>query len=57
MNVRELFLDLVSYPSASDESAVCTPSTPGQKVLGARIVSLMKEIGIEDAFLDEKGYV
>lgn len=57
MNVRELFLDLVSYPSASDESAVCTPSTPGQKVLGTRIVSLMKEIGIEDAFLDEKGYV
>ena len=52
-----MFLDLVSYPTASDETTGTTPSTPGQKVLGAHIVEHMKSIGIADARMDEMGYV
>ncbi len=57
MSVKEVFLDLVSYPTASDETTGTTPSTPGQKVLGAHIVEHMKSIGIADAHMDEWGCV
>ncbi|MGI6255612.1 MAG: peptidase T [Acutalibacter sp.] len=57
MSVKEVFLDLVSYPTASDETTGTTPSTPGQKVLGAHIVEHMKSIGITDAHMDDMGYV
>lgn len=57
MSLKDTFLDLVSYGSASDETTHTTPSTPGQKVLGAHLVELMKAIGIEDAYMDETGYV
>ena len=57
MSVKDVFLDLVSYSTGSDETTGTTPSTPGQKVLGAHIVERMKSIGIEDAHMDELGYV
>lgn len=57
MSVKEVFLDLVSYSTGSDETTRTTPSTPGQKVLGAHIVEHMKKIGIEDAYMDDLGYV
>ena len=57
MSVKDVFLDLVSYSTGSDETTGTTPSTPGQKVLGAHIVEHMKSIGIEDAHMDELGYV
>lgn len=57
MSVKDVFLDLVSYPTASDETTGTTPSTPGQKVLGAHIVEHMKSTGIADARMDEMGYV
>ncbi len=57
MSVKDVFLDLVSYPTASDETTGTTPSTPGQKVLGAHIVEHMKSIGIANARMDEMGYV
>ena len=57
MSVKDVFLDLVSYSTGSDETTGTTPSTPGQKVLGAHIVERMKFIGIEDAHMDELGYV
>lgn len=57
MSVKDAFLDLVSYSTGSDETTGTTPSTPGQKVLGAHIVEHMKSIGIEDAHMDELGYV
>ena len=57
MSVKDVFLDLVSYSTGSDETTGTTPSTPGQKVLGAQIVEHMKSIGIEDAHMDELGYV
>lgn len=57
MSVKEVFLDLVSYSTGSDETTGTVPSTPGQKVLGAHIVELMKQMGVEDAHMDEFGYV
>ena len=57
MSLKDVFLDLVSYSTGSDETTGTTPSTPGQKVLGAHIVEHMKSIGIEDAHMDELGYV
>ena len=42
MSVKDVFLDLVSYSTGSDETTGTTPSTPGQKVLGAHIVEHMK---------------
>lgn len=57
MSVKDVFLNLVSYSTGSDETTGTTPSTPGQKVLGAHIVERMKSIGIEDAHMDELGYV
>lgn len=57
MSVKDTFLDLVSYPTNSDPATGATPSTPGQKVLGAHIVDVMKGMGIEDAYMSETGYV
>ena len=57
MSVKNTFLDLISYNTASDETTGLTPSTPGQKVLGAHLVDLMKAMGIEDAHMDDLGFV
>lgn len=57
MSLQETFLDLVSYSTGSDETTHTTPSTPGQKVLGVHIVERMKAIGMEDAHMDDMGYV
>ena len=56
-SVAERFLKYVSFDTMSDEfSAVC-PSSEKQKLLGAHLVEEMKSIGIEDAYMDEHGYV
>lgn len=55
--VVERFLRYVNYETTSDEASETCPSTPGQKVLGAKLVEEMKEMGIADARMDENGYV
>ena len=57
MKVQEWFLKYVMIPSASKDGTGTIPSTPEQKVLGAIIAEDMKNIGIEDAYMDEYGYV
>ena len=57
MNVLDRFLNYLTYDTQSDEESRTCPSTAGQKVLGAALVEEMKAIGIEDAFMDENGYV
>lgn len=47
----------VSFDTQSDEESVTFPSTAKQLALGAALVEEMKELGIEDARLDENGYV
>ena len=55
--VTERFLKYVSFDTKSDEFSETCPSTDKQKLLGAYLVEEMKEMGIEDAFMDEHGYV
>ena len=57
MNVMERFLKYVSFDTMSDEFSATCPSTDKQKALGAYLVEEMKAMGIEDAFMDENGYV
>ena len=56
-SVTERFLRYVSFDTQSDSFSETCPSTPKQKLLGAALVEDMKEMGIEDAFMDENGYV
>ena len=55
--VEKRFLRYVSYETTSDESSETCPSTANQKILGAAIVEEMLSMGIQDARMDENGYV
>jgi tripeptide aminopeptidase len=55
--VVERFLKYVSFDTQSDEFSETCPSTEKQKALGAYLVEEMKAMGIEDARMDEHGYV
>ncbi len=56
-SVAERFLRYVSFDTMSDGASETCPSTAKQKLLGAALVEEMKEMGIQDAFMDENGYV
>ena len=56
-SVSERFLRYVAYHTTSDEFAETCPSTSRQKVLGAALVDEMLAMGIQDAHMDEHGYV
>ena len=56
-SVSERFLRYVQFHTTSDESSETCPSTANQKLLGAALVDEMKAMGIEDAYMDENGYV
>ena len=51
------FLKYVKIDTQSDHESASFPSTEKQKDLGKILVEELKEIGIEDAELDEFGYV
>lgn len=57
MTVLERFLHYVSFDTMSDEFSDTCPSTAKQKLLGQAIVDEMLAMGIEDAYMDEHGYV
>ena len=57
MRAYERLLHYVSFGTQSDSSSQTVPTTASQKELGAALVQEMKELGIADAFMDEKGYV
>lgn len=57
MNIEERFLKYVSYDTQSDEHSSTTPSSLKQLKLAEELVNEMKEIGIDDATLDEYGIV
>ena len=56
-SVKERFLRYVQVETTSCEANECCPSTPGQKVLGEMLVSELKAMGVQGAFMDEHGYV
>lgn len=55
--VLERFLKYVTINTQSDPHSNTNPSTERQKDLGKILVEELKEIGIQDAELDEYGYV
>lgn len=57
MTVVERFLKYVSFDTQSDSDSESTPSTPKQKLLGQELVNEMHSMGIENARMDEHGYV
>ncbi|MGN1418691.1 MAG: tripeptide aminopeptidase PepT, partial [Acutalibacteraceae bacterium] len=57
MNVQDRFLKYVSFPTMSDETSKETPSTKKQLALAEYIAKELCEMGIENAHVDEKGYV
>lgn len=57
MKIEERFLKYVAFPTMSDESAECCPSTKKQLKLGEYLVEELRSMGIENAQMDENGYV
>jgi tripeptide aminopeptidase len=55
--VRERFLKYVKIDTQSDPESTTSPSTEKQKNLGNLLVEELLEMGINDAHLDEFGYV
>lgn len=51
------FLKYVTYDTRSDEHSTTFPSTPGQLVLLRDLVAELKALGLDDAAMDQYGYV
>lgn len=57
MSVEERFIKYVKIDTQSDESSETVPSTMKQKDLGNLLVEELKELGIDNAHMDEYGSV
>lgn len=55
--VANRFLRYVQFDTQSDEYSETCPSTESQRRFGETLVSEMLAMGIQDAFMDENGYV
>lgn len=51
------FLNYISYDTQSDDKSKSCPSTEGQFELGKLLVKELREMGIDNAELDEHGYI
>ena len=57
MNLVDRFLKYVSIDTQSDPNVDTCPSTLKQKDLGRLLVSELHELGLDNAYMDEHGYV
>ena len=57
MKIEERFINYVKYDTQSDESSTTVPSTIKQKELAKHLVKELKDIGIENAYMNEYGEV
>ncbi|GAB6011271.1 peptidase T [Viscerimonas tarda] len=57
MNVKDRFLKYVKFDTESNPETGLTPSTPTQLILAQELEKELKELGLEDISLDEKGYL
>lgn len=55
--VVERFLRYVKFDTKSDEESNTVPSTKGQMVFAKELVKELKEIGLSDVSVDDKGYI
>ncbi len=51
------FLKYVKYDTQSDEESISFPSTEKQKILAKELAKELKQLGLQDAHMDEWGYV
>jgi hypothetical protein len=56
-DLLDRFLRYVRVDTQSARDRAQSPSTPGQLDLGRMLADELRELGLEDAFLDENGYV
>ncbi len=57
MTISERFLKYVSFPTMSDENSETVPSTDKQLVFSRYLAKELKNIGLSDVELDDKGYL
>ncbi len=57
MTVVDRFLKYVKFDTESSTETGVTPSTPGQMVLAKELEKELREMGLEDISLDDKGYI
>lgn len=57
MSVLDRFLRYVSYDTQSDPYSSAHPSTAKQKVLGETLAAELAQIGLQNAHMDDFGYV
>ncbi len=57
MLVQDRFLKYVSFDTQSDENSTTVPSSAKQKVLGVYLAEELSKMGLENAHMDENGYV
>ena len=57
MTVLDRFLSYIKVETTSNEASNTCPSTPGQLVLGKQLVQELLDLGLEDASMDENGYI
>ena len=57
MNLLERFLKYVSIHTTSDENTGLVPSTPQQMEFAKILAEELKDMGMQDVSLDEKGYL
>lgn len=57
MTVLERFLKYIAMDTQSDENSESCPSTQKQKELAGILVEEMKQMGLTDCRMDDKGYV
>lgn len=57
MKAVDRFLKYVSFDTQSDEDSTTFPSSLKQKELAKYLVQELHELGVENAFMDEYGYV
>ena len=53
----ERFLEYVKFDTESNDDAVCVPTSEGQFVFARYLEAKLKEMGLEEVVLDEKGYL
>lgn len=56
-NLIKRFVKYAKVHTTSNEDSETVPSTEIQKNLGKILVEDLKEIGLSDAYMDDKGYV
>lgn len=57
MNIVERFVEYAKIDTQANPKSMTVPSTEKQKNLGNLLVKQLKEMGIENAHIDDKGYV